>query len=379
MRDDDSSVPGEPARRPRPRGGRRPNGTGSLRPVAGRERYWRAELTVRGRVYSATGARPEAAWQRLRDKIAQSRRRPPGAPDPAKVTVAAYARAWLARRELELGRGLEPASWRRHEQALSLHLLPAVGHLPLAGLTAAHLEALYARLLGPPAGLAVETVRKINGTLRLALKRLPRDVGLPNPALERGAAPARAGHGAVPAAPGPEAPPVGRRAARGRPAAGAVAARRARAEPLGGAARPEVDRLGRGPRRAAAPAQPAGRGGRRADARREGAEDGGQPARARARPGADRGAPGAPGAAGGRAPRRPGRRGSTTAWSSARATARRWPRATCCRPSAGCSGWRACRRTTGCTTCATPPCRTCCSRAPASRRPAAPPGTPRRR
>jgi integrase len=30
----------------------------------------------------------------------------------------------------------------------------------------------------------VETVRKINGTLRLALKRLPRDFGLPNPALD---------------------------------------------------------------------------------------------------------------------------------------------------------------------------------------------------
>ena len=188
MRDDGAPVP-TASDAPGPlkrggRGGRRPNGTGSLRPVQGRANSWRAEMTVRGRVFSATSDRPEAAWQRLHDKIAQGGRRLPGAPDPARVTVAEYARAWLARREVEVGRGLEPTSWRRHEQALNLHLLPAVGDLPLAGLTAADLEALYARLLGPPAGLAVETVRKVNGTLRLALKRLPRDFGLPNPALD---------------------------------------------------------------------------------------------------------------------------------------------------------------------------------------------------
>jgi DNA-binding CsgD family transcriptional regulator len=164
MRDDSAPVPatddttaGPPKRAGR--GGRRPSGTGSLRRVKGREGTWRAGLVVQGRVYSANGPGPEAAWKRLQDKLAREGLRPPGAPDPARVTVAAYARAWLARREVEVGRGLERASWRRHEQALSLHLLPAIGHLPLAGLTAAHLEEHYARLLGPPTGLAVETVR----------------------------------------------------------------------------------------------------------------------------------------------------------------------------------------------------------------------------
>jgi hypothetical protein len=165
-------------------GGRRPNGTGSIRQVNGREDYWRADLIVKGTPYSATGASPAAAWQKLQDKIASDGRRPPGAGDPTKVTVATYALAWLERRKLEIGHGLELASWRRHEQLLNLHLLPAVGALALKDLTAAHLEALYARLLGPPACLAVETVRKVNGTLRLALKRLPRDFGLPNVALD---------------------------------------------------------------------------------------------------------------------------------------------------------------------------------------------------
>src|SRR5919202_1742763 len=71
--------------------GRRPNGTGSIRRVKGREDYWRADLTVKGTPYSATGTSPAAAWKNLQDKIAKDGRRPPGAERPDKITVAAYA------------------------------------------------------------------------------------------------------------------------------------------------------------------------------------------------------------------------------------------------------------------------------------------------
>ena len=137
-----------------------------------------------GTPYRATGSSPEAAWAKLQEKIAQDGRGPPGGGRPDGITVAAYVRAWLERRRLEIGRGLEARSWGNHERAVNLHLLPAIGHLTLTELTAAHLERHYARLLGPPAGLAVKTVRDVNGTLRLALRRLPRDFGLPNVATD---------------------------------------------------------------------------------------------------------------------------------------------------------------------------------------------------
>ena len=108
---------------------RRPNGTGSIRPVKGREDYWRADLTVKGIPYSATGTSPAAAWKNLQDKITKDGRRLPGTERPDKITVAAYIRAWLERRKLEIGQGLELRSWRNHERSVNLHLVPVVGHL----------------------------------------------------------------------------------------------------------------------------------------------------------------------------------------------------------------------------------------------------------
>ena len=156
---------------------------------------------------------------------------------------------------------------------------------------------------GLPAGLAVKTVRDVNGTLRLALRRLPRDFGLPNaaadvdlPRRERGLTqyPLRADEMR-------RFGPRGRAGPRRRP----VAARLVRPQPLRRAARPEVGRPGPRQPGAAPPAQPAALGGRRARAAREGRrEDGGQPARARAHRRARRGPAGAPPAPGRGAPRR---------------------------------------------------------------------------
>lgn len=163
---------------------RRPRGTGSIRRVKGREGYWRADLKVKGTPFSASGTSPELAWANLQAKISAAGRRVPGAVDPSDITVASYVGAWLERRRLEIGQGLELKSWESHERNLNKHLLPVIGATPLPELRSADLEALYAALLGPPHPLSVKYVRDINGTLRLALRRLPRDFGLPNPAAD---------------------------------------------------------------------------------------------------------------------------------------------------------------------------------------------------
>ena len=159
---------------------RRPNGAPVVRPVQGRAGYWRADQTVRGREFSATGRSPEQASERLREKIAASGRRPAGAADPSQIRVRDYVAEWLERRRLEIGRGLSEESWQRDERALSLHVLPAVGDLRVSELTAADLEALYARLLRPPSCLSVDYVRRINATFGRALGRVTRDFGLLN-------------------------------------------------------------------------------------------------------------------------------------------------------------------------------------------------------
>ena len=126
-----------------PLAGRRPNRTGSIRRVSGREGYWRADLTVGGTPYRATGSSPEAAWGRLQEKVAAAGGRPPGAGRPEEITVADYVRAWLERRRLEIGRGLEARSWGNHERAVNLHLLPAIGHLTLARRVASILNVTF--------------------------------------------------------------------------------------------------------------------------------------------------------------------------------------------------------------------------------------------
>ena len=92
--------------------GRRPNRTGSIRRVSGREGYWRADLTVGGTPYRATGSSPEAAWGRLQEKVAAAggsaaRRRAAGG-DHRRGLRAGLARAapagdWAGPRGAELG------------------------------------------------------------------------------------------------------------------------------------------------------------------------------------------------------------------------------------------------------------------------------------
>ena len=167
---------------------RRPNRTGSIR------RVWPGGLLARRphrrrHPYSATGPRRRGPGGGCRRSSRDGGAAPPGPRRPGHrgglrgpgSTAPAGDRA-----------GARAAEQGNHERAVNLHLLPAIGHLTLAELTAAQLERLYARLLEPPARLAVKTVRDINGTLRLALRRLPRGLRAPQRRRRRRPAPARA-------------------------------------------------------------------------------------------------------------------------------------------------------------------------------------------
>jgi integrase len=178
-------IAGRSTRRPgRGRKERGRKGEGSVRAVAGRENYYRADRTVDGHTYTATGATEVEAIATREAKIAAARKAQAGERDPRAVTVEQYTQAWLDRRKLEIGESLEQSSWDWMQRALEQHVWPAVGHLPLPDLTAEALEARYAALRQPPRPLSLGYVRKINGTLAQALRRVVRDYRIPNVALE---------------------------------------------------------------------------------------------------------------------------------------------------------------------------------------------------
>lgn len=97
--------------------------------------------------------------------------------DPTHLTVGHYLAHWLetvARPRLSI-RGYES-----YERVARVHLIPALGAVPLARLGPAHLTRLYADLLD--AGRAAKTIATIHGVLHAALEeavrwqRVPRNV-----------------------------------------------------------------------------------------------------------------------------------------------------------------------------------------------------------
>lgn len=97
--------------------------------------------------------------------------------DPTRLTVGHYLAHWLetvARPRLSI-RGYES-----YERVARVHLIPALGTVPLARLGPAHLTRLYADLLD--AGRAAKTIATIHGVLHAALEeavrwqRVPRNV-----------------------------------------------------------------------------------------------------------------------------------------------------------------------------------------------------------
>ncbi len=81
-----------------------------------------------------------------------------------RQSVGTYLETWI-----ETVRGqIRPSSWRRYSDYVRVHLVPGLGKIPLARLTAQQVQVFYANRLR--AGLSSSTVHHIHGMLHRALK-----------------------------------------------------------------------------------------------------------------------------------------------------------------------------------------------------------------
>jgi len=85
-----------------------------------------------------------------------------------RQTVAAYLAAWLAIVKLTI----RPKTWKRYEQYVRLHAMPAIGKVRLAQLTPQHLQTLYAAELDR--GVSPSSVNHLHTVLHTALKNAHR-------------------------------------------------------------------------------------------------------------------------------------------------------------------------------------------------------------
>jgi integrase len=116
----------------------------------------------------ATRAAARAALGRLSIPGGQARRSAPG------CTTGQWLVAWLAGRQ-----SLRPSARRSYQHHLNTYLLPRIGTIPLAVLTAADLRAMFTAIsrqrpaAGPP--LSAATLARIRATLRAALNAAIRE------------------------------------------------------------------------------------------------------------------------------------------------------------------------------------------------------------
>jgi integrase len=102
-----------------------------------------------------------------------------GYTEPSKRLTGAFLREdWLP----GLRAQVRPSTWAEHRSKVEVHLVPAIGHVPLQRLTPGHLNTLYADLL--ERGLSARTVLHVHATIRRALADatrwglVPRNVAL---------------------------------------------------------------------------------------------------------------------------------------------------------------------------------------------------------
>ncbi len=91
-------------------------------------------------------------------------------PGDGRQTVAQYFAGWLETIKPTVGAG----AWLRHEEFARLHIIPAIGRLPLVKLTPQRVQALYTALLDKERGrggkgLSGTTVNHLHGSLHKAL------------------------------------------------------------------------------------------------------------------------------------------------------------------------------------------------------------------
>jgi integrase len=99
--------------------------------------------------------------------------------EPSKRTMGPFLREdWLP----GLRSQVRPSTWAEHRSKVEVHLVPAIGQVPLQRLAPGHLNTLYADLL--ERGLSARTVLHVHATIRRALADatrwglVPRNVAL---------------------------------------------------------------------------------------------------------------------------------------------------------------------------------------------------------
>lgn len=130
-----------------------------------RDRRWVAMVTMPdGRRRSSSDLSKDVAVGLLRDLIDQRDRSV--VQDPRRLRVGTYLRQWIASVQDDLA----PATWRKHEGIIRVHIIPALGGLLLSDLSVSDVR----RFLSGRRRDA-QTVRHMRATLRRALADAVRD------------------------------------------------------------------------------------------------------------------------------------------------------------------------------------------------------------
>ena len=138
---------------------RRGRGDGSVRQRQGGR--WEARLSQAGQRLSAYGRTRREAMAKLVEARAAVEK---GLSAPSdRITVARYLAEWLDR----VRPSLHPATYDGYSRHIRLHLVPALGRLPVSRLSPADVETMLSALTG--SGLSAQTACHIRATLRRAL------------------------------------------------------------------------------------------------------------------------------------------------------------------------------------------------------------------
>src|SRR5262249_14451367 len=123
---------------------------------------WVASITL-------PGGKRKSFYGQTRQEVAQKltvglKARLDGVPLPSdQLKVGRYLQEWLQ----SVAPSIRPTTWRRYEQLLRIHVLPALGGLPLTRLEPRHIQHLYADLLAH--GMPGNTVRLLHAVFRRAM------------------------------------------------------------------------------------------------------------------------------------------------------------------------------------------------------------------
>lgn len=140
--------------------GRRGNGEGSIsKRDDGR---WMARISAEGMRRSFYGKTRQEVTEKLLQARQDVRQGLPLLTD--RQTVGQYLETW----HLTMKARLATSSHRRYGNYIRLHIIPEIGHIPLAKLTAQQLQLLYARRM--QAGLSGNSVERLHAMLKSALK-----------------------------------------------------------------------------------------------------------------------------------------------------------------------------------------------------------------